>query len=143
MASPVYRPRKPKASPLWHCLFRHFDVFLGKYEECYSKRYGYLRPIIAEVVNKFLDCGDLEHGFARIRCDHCKKDHLLAFSCKGRWFCPSCHQKKVQLFGALLAGAVLYPTSAIPPESTGNICSSTGASTSRAARSHRPSAGSC
>jgi hypothetical protein len=28
--------------------------------------------------------------------------YLLAFSCKGRWFCPSCHQKKVQLFGALL-----------------------------------------
>ena len=41
-----------------------------------------------------MDCGDLERGFARIRCDRCQKDHLLAFSCKGRWFCPSCHQKK-------------------------------------------------
>jgi hypothetical protein len=61
------------------------------------------------VVNKFLDCGDLEHGFARIRCDHCQKDHLLAFSCKGRWFCPSCHQKKVQLFGALLTETILFP----------------------------------
>ena len=57
MASPAYRPRKPKASPLWHCLFRHFDAFLGLYEECYCKRYGFLRPIITEVVNKFLDCG--------------------------------------------------------------------------------------
>jgi len=35
--------------------------------------------------------------------------YLLAFSCKGRWFCPSCHQKKVQLFGALLAETVLAP----------------------------------
>ena len=61
------------------------------------------------MVSKFLDCGDLEHGFARIRCDHCKTDHLLAFSCKGRWFCPSFHQKKVQLFGALLAESILYP----------------------------------
>ena len=26
----------------------------------------------------------------RIQCDHCKEDRLLAFSCKGRWFCPSC-----------------------------------------------------
>jgi hypothetical protein len=109
MASPVYRSRKPKASPLWQCLFRHFDVFLGQYEERYRKRYGFLRPIISEVANKFLDCGDLEHGFARIRCDHCKTDHFLAFSCKGRWFCPSCHQKKVQLFGALLAESILYP----------------------------------
>ena len=109
MADPVYRPRKPKASPLWQCLFRHFDAFLGEYEECFRKRYGFLRPIVPDVVNKFLDCGDLEHGFARIRCDHCKIDHFLAFSCKGRWFCPSCHQKKVQLFGALLAESVLYP----------------------------------
>jgi hypothetical protein len=34
---------------------------------------------------------------------------LLAFSCKGRWFCPSCHQKKVQLFGALLTETILFP----------------------------------
>ena len=64
MASPAYRPRKPKVSPLWHCLFRHFDAFLGLYEDCYRKNYGFLRPAITEVVNKFLDCGDLEHGFA-------------------------------------------------------------------------------
>jgi hypothetical protein len=109
MAGPVYRSRKPKASPLWQCLFRHFDAFLVEYKERYRKRYGFLRPIIAEVVNRFLDCGDLERGFARIRCDHCKKDHLLAFSCKGRWFCPSCHQKKVQLFGALVVESILFP----------------------------------
>ena len=60
------------------------------------------------MVEKFLECGDLARGFARIRCDHCKEDRLLAFSCKGRWFCPSCHQKKVQLFGALLAESILY-----------------------------------
>ena len=60
-------------------------------------------------VNKLLDCGDLEQGFARVRCDHCKHEYLLAFSCNGRWFCPSCHQKKVQLFGALLTETILYP----------------------------------
>ena len=31
----------------------------------------------------------------------------LTFSCKGRWFCPSCHQKKVQMFGAMLAESIL------------------------------------
>ena len=36
-------------------------------------------------------------------------EYLLAFSCKGRWFCPSCHQKKVQLFGALLTETILFP----------------------------------
>ena len=109
MVEQVYRPRRPRQSPLWQCLTRHFDSFQAVYEERYQSRHGFLRPIIPEVVNKFLDCGDLEHGFARIRCDHCKKDHLLAFSCKGRWFCPSCHQKKVQLFGALLTETILFP----------------------------------
>ena len=109
MVEQVYRPRRPKASPLWQCLSGHFDAFLELYEEQYQPRYGFLRPIIPEVVNKFLDCGDLEHGFARVRCDHCKHEYLLAFSCKGRWFCPSCHQKKVQLFGTLLSEAVLFP----------------------------------
>ena len=109
MVDQVYRPRRPKASPLWQCLSRHFDTFLETYTERYQPRYGFLRPIIPEVVNKFLDCGDLERGFARVRCDHCQHEHLLAFSCKGRWFCPSCHQKKVQLFGALLAETILFP----------------------------------
>ncbi len=104
-----YRVRKPKTSPLWQCLDQHFDGFLVGYEHRFQPRYGYLRPIIPEVVSKFLDCGDLEHGFARVRCDNCNHEYLLAFSCKGRWFCPSCHQKKVQLFGALLTETILFP----------------------------------
>ncbi|MGI6299801.1 MAG: transposase zinc-binding domain-containing protein [Verrucomicrobiota bacterium] len=114
MVEQVYRPRRPNASPLWQCLFGHFDAFLELYEEQYQPRYGFLRPIIPEVVNKFLDCGDLEHGFARVRCDDCKHEYLLAFSCKGRWFCPCCHQKKVQIFGALLSEAVLFPVARGP-----------------------------
>jgi len=109
MVEQVYRPRRPRQSPLWQCLSGHFDAFLDAYEERYQPRYGFLRPIIPEGVSKFLDCGDLEHGFARVRCDHCKHEYLLAFSCKGRWFCPSCHQKKVQLFGALLTETILFP----------------------------------
>lgn len=109
MVEQVYRPRRPRQSPLWQCLAGHFDDFLDGYEERYQSRYGFLRPIIPEIVNKFLDCGDLERGFARVRCDHCQHEYLLAFSCKGRWFCPSCHQKKVQLFGALVTETILFP----------------------------------
>jgi hypothetical protein len=109
MAEQVYRARNPKASPLWRCLDAHFDTFLEIYPEVYEREYGFLRPIIPEVVEKFMGCGDFAKGFARVRCDHCKHEYLLAFSCKGRWFCPSCHQKKVQLFGALLAETILAP----------------------------------
>jgi len=54
-----------------------------------------------------MECGDFAKGFARVRCDECSHEYLLAFSCKGRWFCPSCHQKKVQMFGAMLAESIL------------------------------------
>ncbi len=37
----------------------------------------------------FLQCGRLEHGFLRARCEDCKHEHLVAFS-KRRGFCPSC-----------------------------------------------------
>jgi hypothetical protein len=50
-----------------------------------ATRYAFLRPIIPEVVEKFLECGDLARGFARIRRDRCKEDRLSAFSCNGRW----------------------------------------------------------
>ncbi len=51
----AYRARRPQASPLWQCLSRHFNAFLEIYEERYQPRYGYLRPVIPEVVRKFLE----------------------------------------------------------------------------------------
>ena len=103
----VYRARNPKKSPLWQCANRHYAEFEEVYPEAYQPRYGILRPIISEVVHKFLDCGNLERGFARIRCDHCKHEYLLAFSCKSRWFCPSCHQKNVQTTARFILEHVL------------------------------------
>jgi hypothetical protein len=105
----VYRARNPKKSPLWQCAHRHYDEFEQEYPQTYQPRLGPLRPIIPEVVHKFLDCGNLERGFARIRCDHCDHEYLLAFSCKSRWFCPSCHQKNVQTTARFILEKVLAP----------------------------------
>ena len=33
----------------------------------------------------------------------------VPFSCKGRWFCPSCHEKKVLLFGEFITGTIAFP----------------------------------
>jgi len=55
-------------------------------------------------IERFLQCGDPHHGFARIYCDACGHDYLLAFSCKTRYFCPSCHQKRVLLLVELGLG---------------------------------------
>jgi len=94
----VYRPRRPKESPLRQCLCAHFYDFIQAYPQKDEKKYGFLKRVVEDVVNKYLDGGDFTKGFAHIYCENCKKSMLLPFSCKGRWFCPSCHEKKVLLF---------------------------------------------
>ena len=41
-------------------------------------------------MERFLDCGDLKKGFARVRCPQCRHEMFVAFSCRGRCVCPSC-----------------------------------------------------
>ena len=60
-----------------------------------------------EVADKFLACGVLEHGFARVRCDRCAHEYLLACSCKARYFCPSCHAKRLALWTLWLEDTLL------------------------------------
>ena len=38
---------------------------------------------------KFLECGILAKGFARLKCDTCDFERLVPFSCKCRVVCPS------------------------------------------------------
>ena len=61
-----------------------------------------------EVADKFLACGVLEHGSARVRCDACTHEYLLAFSCKARYFGPSCHAKRLALWTLWLEESLLH-----------------------------------
>ena len=105
----LYRARNPRKSLLWQCAHRHFATFVELYPHDYQPRLGPLRSVVPQVVHKFLDCGNLDRGFVRVRCDHCRHEYLLAFSCKSRWFCPTCHQKNVQTTAAFLAARVFAP----------------------------------
>ena len=91
----VYRPRHPQDSDYYHCVEDYFETFVQSYDEQFSRQYGFWRPYIEQVIYRYLDCGDLQHGFARVKCKDCGHEYLLAFSCKRRHFCPSCHQKRV------------------------------------------------
>ncbi len=57
--------------------------------------------------HRYLDCGDWRRGFARVRCDECKYEMLVAFSCKQRELCPSCAAKRGSELAAFLADHVL------------------------------------
>jgi hypothetical protein len=105
----IYRRRKPRETSLWKLLNGRFVEFEEAYEELFQKKYGFYRLVISRVVRKYLECGDLHQGFARIKCPDCHHEYILAFSCRGRWFCPSCHNKKAVQFGHHLKETVLYP----------------------------------
>ncbi len=100
-AGRAYRPRKPRASALYRCAARHAPELRADG--------GFGRRVEEAVVGRFLDCGDPSRGFARIYCDQCRHGFILAFSCKARYFCPSCHQKRVLAYGEWVEANVLAP----------------------------------
>ena len=103
----VYRPRHPERTVLYRVLFHHFDRFLAEYESRFEGEYGYFRPIIKEVVERYLDCGNPKCGFARIRCPACAEERFVMFSCRTRGFCPSCHAKRLEEWGEWMRETLL------------------------------------
>src|SRR3990172_5281232 len=87
----VYKPRNPQSTSFYKLVEDHGERLKNVYSDRYEHQFGYYRSITEKVFFKYLDCGILRHGFARIHCDHCHNESLLAFSCKTRSFCPSCH----------------------------------------------------
>jgi Transposase zinc-binding domain len=92
-------PPTPTQTSLYKLLAARFDHFETIYAERFSKSHGFFCPVISHVVRNYLWCDDQTQGFARIRCPNYHYEYLLAFSCRGRWFCPACHTKKVVQFG--------------------------------------------
>lgn len=105
--SRAYKQRDPHASHYYRCVEAHFEELEAVWDDHYATRYGFWRPYTRDVIYRYLDCGDLHNGFARVKCKDCGQEYLLAFSCKRRHFCPSCHQKRVIEFGEWLCSEVL------------------------------------
>ena len=72
------------------------------------KDLGPLHPAATTTVESFLRCGDLASGFTRLQCPDCGHERLLAFTCKVRHFCPSCHQRRVRSTSDWIATAVCH-----------------------------------
>jgi len=102
-----YRPRNSQDSNYYRCVEDYFEALMQVYDDRFARDYGFWRPYIEKVICRYLDCGDLKNGFARVKCKDCGHEYLLAFSCKRRHFCPSCHQKRVVEFGEWLCIDVL------------------------------------
>jgi len=54
MVKGVYKPRNPKGSALYQCVSKHFAEFESVYPERHQERFGFYRPVIRKVIEKFL-----------------------------------------------------------------------------------------
>ena len=107
----VYEPRNPRASSLFALVEDHYEEFERVYDDRYQEHYGPWRKVIGEVMRKYLECGELHRGFARLACGRCRYQAILAYSCKCRLFCPSCQQKRILLFAQWLDTRILEQVS--------------------------------
>jgi hypothetical protein len=73
------------------------------------KSMAFWRKVIRSSIDKFLKCGDLKEGFARVKCKDCGEEFFVAFSCRQRCCCPSCDQKRSLLLAHRLKDEVLAP----------------------------------
>ena len=92
-----YRPRQPRASPVWQILHDRAAKLSG------------LSTAATSAIAAFLRCGDLHAGFTRFHCPDCDHEFLLAFTCQQRSLCASCHQRRTLIEGAFIAGTICAP----------------------------------
>ena len=55
----------------------------------------------------YLCCGWFEYGFFRVKCEWCRFERLVAFSCKRRGFCLSCGVRRMAVTAAHLVDHML------------------------------------
>ena len=102
---PVYRPRRPTATPLYPVVQHHLETFLETTRDD-TKGHG-LPSWVERDFRACLRCGIHAHGFARARCEDCGHERLIPFSCKGRGICPSCNTRRMAEVAAHITDHVL------------------------------------
>ena len=103
LSGAVYRRREPERTVLHQVVREQLETFLARQQE----RGRPVPRFVERELRGFLECGILAHGFVRVHCDACGKDRVVAFSCKGRGFCPSCGGRRMADTAAWLVDRVL------------------------------------
>ena len=101
--APPYERHRPEQTALYALIEEHFPRFL----EHLDAEGVSLPHFVNEEFEAYLNCGRLEYGFLRVKCDACRHEKLVAFSCKRRGFCPSCGARRMAETAAHLVEHVL------------------------------------
>ena len=83
---PVYRPRRPTATPLYPVVQHHLETFLSQAAEADPMGNG-VPSWVEKEFRAYLTCGILAHGFARARCEDCGHERVI----------PSCSKTQPML----------------------------------------------
>jgi hypothetical protein len=98
----LYQRHRPERTLLYQIVEQHYPAFVTHM----AQQARPLPDYVQQEFEDYLGCGRLEHGFLRTRCDTCHAEHLVAFSCKRRGFCPSCGARRMAESAALLVDEV-------------------------------------
>ena len=91
VASSRYERHRPERTLLYQLVEEHYPAL-----KVHLAAQGSALPDYVErEFDEYLKCGRLEHGFLRVRCESCRAEHLVAFSCKRRGFCASCGARRM------------------------------------------------
>ncbi len=97
-----YQRHRPEQTLLYRIVEEYYPAFAALMAEQGRELPGYVQ----REFEGYLKCGRLEHGFLRVRCESCHAEHLVAFSCKRRGFCPRCGARRMAESAALLVDEV-------------------------------------
>ena len=100
---PEYERHQPEKTLLHQVVREELESFLVRARASGSP----VARFVEREIRAYLDCGILANGFLRVHCDDCGCDRLVAFSCKGRGFCPSCGGRRMADTAANLVERVL------------------------------------
>jgi hypothetical protein len=98
-----YERHRPEEMELHEVVREQLGGFLARAREADRP----VPRIVEQELRAYLRCGILAHGFLRLRCDACRLDRLVPFSCKRRGFCPSCGGRRMADTAAHLVDCVL------------------------------------
>ena len=101
----TYARREPEKTALFQVLQQHLLTFE---QEWTDKSDGRTLPsFVTDELHDFLGCGILARGFAQFLCKTCHERYVVAWSCKGRGFCPSCGGRRMNAGALTLVDHVL------------------------------------
>lgn len=98
-----YERHAPEKSLLYQVVKQNWVSFVAK---CDAENHPVPRFVKREF-EAYLRCGVLDYGFARVYCQKCRYDRLIAFSCKKRGFCGSCLARRMSETSARLSDSII------------------------------------